>query len=626
MKFSFLLGIVVMFACTPFVDAAPTISLDKLSNVHPRLLFSNSDFAGIRERVAADEYLKKQLEASIASGDMLMDQVPDTYKLGGQEKTLLDVSRDMEGRILLLAGLYQLTGNSRYAQRATKEMLSAASFPDWYPTHFLDTAEMTTALAVGYDWLYATLSPADRITIHDAIVTKGIKPWLSIQESHAFHNDQNNWVQVCYGGEALGALAVAEQSSPEDIDRARRVLNYAQPAMSRIMHLFAPDGGFEEGPVYWNYATTYNVLYIAALESAFGSDFGMAEEPGFSETAKYRIQSIGPILDYANFGDAEPEAFPAPEMYWFARQFQNPSFAMQERLLSTALSGHMSPQSYRESSRFTILGLLWQALLPASKDTLSPPPFIDGFERVAQAYMRSGWNDPDAWFVGFKGGDAHASHGHLDLGSFVLDALGHRWGVDLGKDNYGLPGYFKQQRWTYYRMSTEGHNTLTVDGQNEDFDATAPLSQTGTKDGNLFAIADLDNAYKGKLQSWRRGITLMDHRSVLVQDDVTPAKPVDIVWNFHTAAAIQIAADGRSATLVQEGTRLEARVLSPPNGRFILRSAQVPPPQASNRGISNLVICLTGQASAARIAVLFNSAGKAPKPSLLPLTDWSGAP
>ena len=28
------------------------------------------------------------------------------------------------------------------------------SFTDWHPKHFLDVAEMTTALALSYDWLY----------------------------------------------------------------------------------------------------------------------------------------------------------------------------------------------------------------------------------------------------------------------------------------------------------------------------------------------------------------------------------------------------------------------------------------------------------------------------------------
>jgi len=38
--------------------------------------------------------------------------------------------------------------------------------------------------------------------------------------------------------------------------------------------------------------------------------------------------------------------------------------------------------------------------------------------------LRGKWNDRNAWFVGFKAGDNKANHSNLDIGSFVLDALG----------------------------------------------------------------------------------------------------------------------------------------------------------------------------------------------------------
>ena len=49
---------------------------------------------------------------------------------------------------------------------------------------------------------------------------------------------------------------------------------------------------------------------------------------------------------------------------------------------------------------------------------------------------RSSWADPDATFVGLKGGSPSANHGQMDTGSFVLDAGGVRWAVDLGAEGY----------------------------------------------------------------------------------------------------------------------------------------------------------------------------------------------
>ncbi|MGB6746080.1 MAG: heparinase II/III family protein, partial [Terracidiphilus sp.] len=225
-------------------------------------------------------------------------------------------------------------------------------------------------------------------------------------------------------------------------------------------------------------------------------------------------------------------------------------------------------------------------------------------------------------FVGFKGGDAHASHGHLDLGSFVLDAFGQRWASDLGPDNYGLPGYFGRQRWSYYRMRTEGHNTLTIDGDNEDLDAKSPLTATGSARNTLYAIANLDQAYKGKLTTWSRGAEILGNKQVLVQDEIAPAKPVDVVWNFHTYAAVEIAPDGRTATLTRNGATLRARILAPANVRFSTVSTQPPAPQEPNPGLTNLVIPIQQQASAATIAVLFTGSGDKKTPHIKPLAEW----
>jgi hypothetical protein len=50
----------------------------------------------------------------------------------------------------LLAMAYHLSGDVEHVRRCEKEMLAAARFSDWNPSHFLDVAEMTFALAIGF--------------------------------------------------------------------------------------------------------------------------------------------------------------------------------------------------------------------------------------------------------------------------------------------------------------------------------------------------------------------------------------------------------------------------------------------------------------------------------------------
>jgi hypothetical protein len=609
------LGLASLFCSLP-APAHGVTPLNTLYPQHPRLFVHDSDLPAIKHAIATDPFVKQIYEGQIAIGEKLLNTPPDAYTIGGPEHTLLATSRDMEGRIFTLSGLYRLTGQRRYADRAIQEMLAAASFPDWYPKHFLDAGEMTAALGVGYDWLYSALTPEQRRTIEHAIATKGIDPWLKrINNGEAAHHEHNNWNQVCNGGESIGALAIADV----DPQRADAILDHARLAIGNIMGLFSPDGGFEEGPGYWNYATSYNVLFIDALDSALGTDFGMAEMPGFADTGDYHIQSTGPTDLFANFSDAGLGVYPSFQMFWFAHRFDKPQYAAHEREIVE--SGKLDLREARESSRFGIFLLVWAAR-DAEATGGQPLPLIESFRRTHQAYMRSAWHDPNAWYVAFKGGDAYASHGHLDLGTFIMDAEDQRWASDLGPDNYGLPGYFGRRRWSYYRMRTEGHNTLTIDAQNQDLDAKAPLTAVGATGNTLYAVADLNQAYKGRLTSWSRGVALLNKQRVLVQDEIVPAKPVDIVWNFHTFADVKIAANGRRATLSRGGKTLEASILAPAAAHFSAVSAQAPPPNAPNPGVTILVISLPHQRRAETIAVLFDRPGDISRPRIKPLSTW----
>jgi hypothetical protein len=595
-------------------------AMNGLKAVHPRLLFSDGDVLEIKRQIASDSFAKNQYQQLSARGEALLSAPQDTYQLLGPERVLLAISRDIENRVITLSGLYRITGDHRFADRAIKEMLAAASFPDWYPSHFLDTAEMTAALGIGYDWLYPVLSANERATIKDAIITKGINPWLALLRTHAFPQT-NNWAQVCYGGETLGVLAIAEKSDPSDLSRAEEVVRYTLPAMANVMRVFAPDGGFDEGPMYWNYATVYNVLYLAALESALGTDFHESEAPGFAKTGAYRIQSIGPTNLSANFGDAPPFTFPAPQMFWLASRFDRPMYAVQERRLTEQLTGQMSQEAKNESGRFDALGLAWYSLAPVPNSS-QHLPLVQSFTRATQAYMRSTWSTSRAWYIGVKGGDAEANHGHLDLGSFVLDAFGERWAIDLGSDSYGLPGYFGKERWNYYRTRTEGHNTLTVDGQNEDLDAVAPIVAVGDTSARRFAVVDLDNAYKAELRSWRRGVSILDGKRVLLQDEIDPARPVDVTWHFHTRASVHVGSNGKTATLSMGVDSIVARILTPSDYTFEATPVNVKPPQSSDLGVTDLIIRQVQATKRETLVVLFADPKDDSRVALTPLSTW----
>jgi hypothetical protein len=300
-----------------------------------------------------------------------------------------------------------------------------------------------------------------------------------------------------------------------------------------------------------------------------------------------------------------------------AKKFQRPAYAVyQKRLASPAP-----------------LDVLWYdaGLAADSKVDLPLDKHFRGADIVT---FRSAWNDRDALFVGFKAGDNKANHSHLDLGSFVFDALGQRWAMDLGADNYNLPGFFGKARWTYYRLRAEGQNALVLNpgaGPDQEPSAAASLERFESKPARSFAIADLTPAYRKDAQSVRRGIALLDRQHLLVQDEVRAGAPVAAWWFMHTAAGIDIASDGRSATLKQGGATLRAELLSPPQAAFETRPAAPlpgsPNPERQNRneGIRKLTVHLA-DAREFRIAVLLTPLrdGSIPGPALAvrSLTEW----
>lgn len=80
-------------------------------------------------------------------------------------RRLLDKSREALRRLFYLSYAYRTTKDTKYVARAEQEMLTIAGFSDWNPSHFLDVAEMTMALAIGYDWLHDQLSASSKDSI-----------------------------------------------------------------------------------------------------------------------------------------------------------------------------------------------------------------------------------------------------------------------------------------------------------------------------------------------------------------------------------------------------------------------------------------------------------------------------
>lgn len=563
MRIKHLAALPALLLITTFTATAQTDHIgDFKLPAHPRILLHKGEEKNIQNTITGDKIWNGMHQAILAESDNLLQKpVLERIQIG---RRLLDKSREAIRRIFFLSYAYRLTQQPKYYQRAEKEMLTIAAFSDWNPSHFLDVAEMTMAMAIGYDWLYDQLSPASRTTIREAILKKGLEPSLD-PKNNSWLRAEHNWNQVCNAGMAYGAMAIYE----DEPALAKQLINRAIETIVLPMADYAPDGAYPEGYGYWGYGTSFNVMFNSAIEKLFGNDFGLNEKPGFLKTAGYLENMTGPSGKPFNYSDAGGNGGLQPAMFWFANKQQNPSLLWVEksRLLTT------DPKT-QVGNRLLPAIMLWGA--GTGIDKIQPPASTMwvGKGKNPVALMRTSWTDPNAIFVGMKGGSVSVNHAHMDIGSFVMEADGVRWAMDFGMQDYesleskGIKLFGRTQdaqRWTVFRLTNLVHNTLAINNQHQRVDGYAPITGTSSAPSFQQATTDMTAVYKGALTKANRGIAIVDKAYVLVQDEVeTPGQPTTLRWTLLTPATVTITGNNR-AELTKDGKKLTLEVAAPAN-------------------------------------------------------------
>ena len=528
---------------------------------HPRLLMTKADEASIKASVKGNGFWR-QVDSLLmkAANSALSLPAPQRIVTG---RRLLDVSRETLRRVLLLGYAYRMTGDSRYAQRAEQELLSVSAFSDWNPSHYLDVAEMTTAVAVGYDWLFDIMCNDTKDTIRKAIINKGLNPSFDAQYN-GWLQKENNWNQVCNSAMAYGALAIYEDAST----LADSVIQRSITSILKPMKNYGPDGAYPEGYSYWGFGTTYNVMLIDALEKCFGTDFNLSKQKGFLESAGFILHMVAPDHESFNYGDNKDTGRMSPAMFWLAKRNNDLSLLWNERSLFKR-GNKKKLMDYR----FFTLAMLWGAGVdmrhlpePQQKTWVSPTAI------TPVALMRTSWDDTKAIYLAFKGGSASSSHAHLDAGSFVMVANGERWAMDFGRQDYhsleslGLDIWNKTQdsdRWKVFRYTNLAHNTLTFNNCMQDVKGYVCLNGSSSLTKQPSVSADLTPVYPGQIKSAKRQVEIVDGKYVLVSDEIhTGKKSTTMRWTMLTPSDAKLKGKNK-IVLSHNGKRLVMEVNAP---------------------------------------------------------------
>ncbi len=563
--------------------------LSGIAKVRPRLIQNAAGWAAIKNQITQDPALTKLMATLKASGEDLLKD-PELNRINGEGDSG-EGARAIY-RMALLAALHFGDGDLKWKDRAARELTllcDKTNFRDWHPTDAGAVADMVIAVTLGYDWFRDGLNATQAAAIRAFLRQKGVDALIAHLQDKPV--PPTAFATAPEGREANPEAPAAKDTAPvtrqkmriasalmlnaigfvdEDPKLAKDSANAAAKVFGDGLLRFAPAGIWPEGIEAGDAVIDYAAMVIQSLRSSSGKDFGLSMLEGIPQFALARLHLYGPTgQPFHVRADAAGDGLRPWITTWLAGLHGNPgipAFDAGDRMaVDTAYFGGVGHYLYYHAQAAT---------------NGTPEAFDFATAGGLAATVRSGWGGDDL-YIAIKGGDNRDPHAQLDIGTFVLDAAGIRWGQELGVEHgfdsgVALAPEDRRKRYDHFLEGTRGQNTLTFGGGNQDLDARAGVLLTQSTPDIGLAIIDMTKAYPKDASQVHRGIRVVRGASpyLVIQDDLTVKKTQPLVWSMQTRD-LDISVDGPTATLKQGDRQLIATLVSPKGATF---SVEQPPP------------------------------------------------
>lgn len=529
---------------------------------HPRLLLRMDDFARMQSAIASDSRLATVHQHINDRAEHLLSQEPLAYQKVG--KRLLNVSRAALERILFMSYMYRMTGEEMYLAKAESTLNEVSSFADWnQKEHYLDVAEMAFGVAIGLDWLYDELQQSTKDNAKRALKAYAFDTYMT-EDGDVFRRSMSNWNQVCTAGLISAAIACYEDDPSA---MAEIIETLVQSNKTHGMTMYNTDGNYSEGYTYWAYGTTYQVITMAALENIFGHDGGLKQaSAGFARTGMWIMFMEGPSGQCFNFSDSNAPVYPRLPLWYISSFYKDASLLYKE---VSKLEDGSYGKSFDERRFLPLVQVFADASL-LKRNLYAPVQKVwfggETVETHPTVLVHTDMSDPSKdYFLAMKGGRASTSHAHMDGGSFIFDAFGMRWAMDLGLQKYNdleeygidLWNFGKNStRWNVFRLNNLSHNVVTIDGNiyhNEGgafLDKKYYTEKPGALGGRCTCYAanryvSPDNDIVNPLTRTAELVARGEGYDLVVTDALTAAsgKAPEVRWAMATPAVAEIVSD-----------------------------------------------------------------------------------
>ena len=632
----------------------------KMKDVHPRLLFMDADILSLKQNALGDPVLKPNYDDIIARANTILSTPILDYVLDGAGLRINSIHTISNDHVPYLVLAYRFTKDTRYALRCWQQLDRMCSFPDWGANrHFLDAGIAAKAVALTYDGLYDYLSADQRNKLATAVRNFVLQPGKTQIETGTgvwkWYLSNDNWNGICHGGMIMAALAIYETDSTFNSS----VIALSANNMLRYIQSFEPDGASEEGMSYWSYGISNTFLALESMKRCLSTTYGLADQPGFKKTGMFPYNVSGPV-GTATIGDdylyvGKNNKFLS--YFWFSSYLKEPNQA------KAHYDACLSVNSNKTIKLNGWTDLLFYNKTLVNSGSAAAFPLASYVNGIDYMYLLENNGNENALYIGMHGGDNNASHGHLDAGSFFVQANGENFAVgNLGLETPYPSDYFSNAlpdynavsgasvttvgRFSYYKIRTEGKNCLVFnpDARPEQNPLGKAVLDRSANDGfGGFYILNMSPCYNRDVSAYKRGIKLNRSSGIItVQDEFTPLKSSTVYWLMHSPSTdgLIISADGKLATMNKNGKTYYARLVAPDNATFQLvnRSetainylSETEPIFSSvmnnknkpNRWYGKLQVILTGVTAATTIKVDFIKATGVTSGVAVPLNSWT---
>lgn len=511
---------------------------------------------------------KKNREAFIA---LMMGELAE-----GKGRFLMDIA---DGLWFYGTSYHWHLSNQTYSQLPRYEMEKIG----------LGCVRLGVTVPVAYHFFHEEMDKLDKrinIVVREAVKRIIIDPAMQGYGTEKFrwmgptNSKRSNWNPWCNHG-CLTAMLLMET----DQEKLNAAVKASIENVDEYLAAYAPDAACEEGVGYWGQSVGRFCEYLQLLYDASGGKFDVFEHPFVKAMAEYPsrtyagVNSKGKLLK-ANFGDGNATGGSSAMMFYKVgsifghnelkdfgvSQTANYSKKKFEYPNIVADEGYRQLENVRHYRGFCEeIDKLNQRVKDGGQISLIMDelrggiPHMTWYPLTQQAMLRTG----DNWFVGAKAGHNGETHGHNDVGSFVLYIHNITFLVDPGVGTY-VKGTFGKDRFKIWSMAAPWHNCPAPNSvqQKEGKNHGASSCTLEKVKKEMIMRSEISGAYpeEAACESYVRTLRLTDSKSkssMVIEDEyvLTERKAPDDV-HFITPGKVTLVSAG-VLTIENEGEVLK---------------------------------------------------------------------